>query len=124
MLALMIVYLIASLACSPTRACKGFAVLGMFLTLVGLGITIRHVWLLHLPAEQVPDCSPGFDYLMSHFPWNEAFVIMFKSSGECVGKPGTLLGITLPTWTLVSFAVYLFANIWIMTRKAVGSNKN
>ncbi|HLA39165.1 MAG TPA: disulfide bond formation protein B, partial [Candidatus Glassbacteria bacterium] len=32
--------------------------------LVGLAIAGRQVWLQHLPADKVPECGPGLDYML------------------------------------------------------------
>lgn len=111
-IALLILYLLASIICSPQRTCRGVGIVGLLLTLAGIAVTARHVWILHLPPELVPDCSPSFNYLMKTFPLNQALMIMFKSSGECAGQHGTFLGVTLPGWTLLAFVGYFFANIW------------
>ena len=31
---------------------------------IGLGIAARHVWLTHLPADQVPECGPPLQFMM------------------------------------------------------------
>lgn len=116
---LLIIYLVAS----RSQSHVSFYTIALVCTLLGIGITSRHLWLLHLPPDLVPDCSPSFHYLMQNFPWNEAFLIMFKSSGECAGQHDAFLGISLPGWTLLAFIIYLFANIaGIIMSKKKGSD--
>lgn len=104
-------YFLASLHRPSYKGMAVYSFIGLLFTIVGILITARHLWLLNLPPEQVPDCSPGFDYLMKNFPWNQALVIIFKSSGECAGQHGTLLGVTLPGWTMLGFGILGLANI-------------
>lgn len=111
-LALLLLYLVASIHSPSQSSSRIYFWAGILLTLAGMAITLRHIWLIHLPPELVPDCSPGFNYLMKNFPWNEAFIVMFKSSGECAGEPFSFARISLPGWTLFAFILYLFANIW------------
>lgn len=119
--ALFVIYVIAAMR-SQSNTAVYYCIFGLIFTLLGICITARHLWLLHLPPELVPDCSPGFDYLMKNFPWNEAFIIMFKSSGECAGQHDTFAGISLPGWTLFGFAFYFLANLYgIFIHKKKGS---
>ena len=34
----------------------------------GFGVAARHVWLQHLPADQVPACGPDLFYMMENLP--------------------------------------------------------
>ncbi len=51
--------------------------------LAGGGVAGRQVWLQHLPPDQVPQCGPGFDYLMDTYPILEALAKILRGSGEC-----------------------------------------
>lgn len=79
---------------------------GMILILSASGVAVagRHVWLQNLPAEQVPACGPGLDYLLETFPLVEALKLVFEGSGECAEVQWSLLGLSIPGWTLVMFA--------------------
>src|SRR5688572_5081172 len=35
---------------------------------IGAAIAGRHVWLQHLPADQVPACGPTLDYMLQSMP--------------------------------------------------------
>lgn len=82
------------------------------LILAGMAITGRHLWLLHLPAELVPACGPGFNYLIETLPLKEALLALLQSSGECTTHVQYILGVSLPTWTFMSFCGLLMANGW------------
>ena len=122
-LALFVLYLLACFTPIKKAFMVFFHAAGIVLVSIGIAITGRHLWILHLPPHKIPDCTPGLNYLMKNFPLNEAFMIMFKSSGECAGQHGAFLGITLPGWTLVGFCLYLFIIGWgIFSCKKKGSN--
>jgi len=55
-------------------------------SLAGAGIAGRQVWLQHLPPDQVPECGPGYEYLMDVFPLDEALGMIFTGSGECAAN--------------------------------------
>lgn len=77
------------------------------LTLVPLGIGAfiagRHTWLQKLPEDQRPACGPTLDYLMDMMPLREVVETVLKGDGNCAKIDWTLLGQSLPAWTLVSF---------------------
>lgn len=91
---------------------KIYALLASLSTLAGAAIAGRHVWLQHLPADQVPACGPGLNYLLDTLPFSRMLAVVLRGSGECAVIDWTLLGFTLPELTLAAFigfaAVALF----------------
>lgn len=90
----------------------GLAALG------GLIVAGRHVWLQHLPPDQVPACGPGLEYWMAALPMQEVVHQVFRGSGECAKVDWTLLDISLPGWTLLLFAGLFAAALWQLLRRA------
>ncbi|MCG8434863.1 MAG: disulfide bond formation protein B [Gammaproteobacteria bacterium] len=83
----------------------------------GAGIAGRHVWLQHLPADQVPACGPGLSYMLDVFPLADAIKMAFTGSGECADVDWTFLGLSMPTWVVVWFVILGvsgFARNWWM----------
>jgi disulfide bond formation protein DsbB len=78
------------------------ALIGL-LAAMGTGIAARHVWLQHLPPEEAPRCGPGLDYMLETLPLNETLREVLTGSGECAEVDWTLLGFSMPEWTLVLF---------------------
>lgn len=76
------------------------ALLGM---LWGMAIAIRHIWIQHLPADQVPSCGPGLDYWVNTLPLAQVFTEVLKGSGECAVIDWTFLGFSIPQMTLAFF---------------------
>lgn len=89
--------------------------LTLLATLIGVFISSRHVWLQHLPADQVPTCGPGLNYLLDTLPLGDALHQILSGSGECAKVSWTLMGLSMPEWTLLIFlgiALWLSAMIW------------
>lgn len=64
----------------------------------------RHLWLQSLPAEQVPDCGPGLYFMQTYgFSWIEIVAEAFTGSGECAEVDWSLLGLSMPAWTLMAY---------------------
>lgn len=113
-----IISLIAFLHNPVSRGFKrGYAFLGALSILWSAGVAARHVWLQHLPPDQVPSCGPGLDYWLDTLPLKSVFEQVLKGSGECAKVDWTLLGQSLPVWSFAFFAVLLIVSIWQALRK-------
>lgn len=91
--------------------------LAMLPNLAGIITAARHVWLQSLPADQVPECGPGIDYIMEVFSLFEALQMIFSGSGECADVQWSFLGLTIPGWTLVAFIVMFMILVYQLLRK-------
>ena len=76
------------------------------LSLTGLAVAGRHVWLQYTPADKRPACGPGLEYLFSAFGPFDALARIFRGSGECGAVDWALLGLSIPHWTLLAFIVF------------------
>ena len=76
------------------------------LSLTGAGVAGRHVWLQYMPVEKRPACGPGLEYLLGTFGPLEGLRRILRGSGECGVVDFTLLGLSLPHWTLLAFVVF------------------
>ena len=59
----------------------------------------RHLYLLTLPADQVPSCGVDFDYMLEVFPLAEVLRAMTSGTSECTEQ-----GATIPALALAGFA--------------------
>jgi len=69
----------------------------------GAAIAGRHIWIQSLPADQVPACGPGLDYMLEVFSFSETLEMVFTGSGECAEVNWTFLGLSMPVWVLAAF---------------------
>jgi len=79
--------------------------------LIGGGIATRQVWLQHLPADQVPECGPGLDYMLETFPLGQALQMILSGSGECAEVGWSFLGFSIAEWSLLWFLVFVSAGL-------------
>jgi disulfide bond formation protein DsbB len=108
-----VLFLVAALHNPGLTGRRIYAVLLSLTAVTGAAIAGRHVWLEHLPADQVPACGPGLSYILNHFPFARALDIILRGSGECAEVTWRLLGLSIPTWTLAVFIVFAIASIAI-----------
>ena len=104
-LALGIVFLLAALHNAGRIGSIVYAVLLLIAGGAGVGLDGRHIWLQNLPADQVPECGPGLDYMLDAFPLAEAIKLAFTGSGECAEVSWTFLSLTIPEWALIWFVI-------------------
>ena len=81
---------------------------------MGMVLSGRHVWLQNLPADQVPDCGMGLNYMLDTMPLLEALREVFYGAGECAEVMWTFLGISIPGWALIWFGIFTFGTIGIL----------
>jgi len=91
-----------------------YGVLGLAAVGTGAFIAGRHVWLQSLPADEVPSCGPGLDYMMDILPMQEVVAMVLTGSGECAEIDFMLLGLSLPAWTLIGFLVLALVPLRIL----------
>ncbi|WP_420229869.1 disulfide bond formation protein B [Psychrobacter sp. ER1] len=95
-------------------------------SLLGIGwataVAARHVWLQHLPADQVPSCGPGLNYWLDTLPILQVFKEVFAGSGECASVDWTLMGLSIPEQSLILFSVLLIVHVLILMRIVKSAN--
>ncbi len=100
-----------------------YGVLGLAAVGGGIAVAGRHVWLQSLPADQVPSCGPGLDYMVEVLPMWDVLSRVLSGSGECAAIEGAWLGVTLPQWTLVGFVVLSLVPIVLIARGFLGGRR-
>jgi protein dithiol:quinone oxidoreductase len=82
-----------------------YAVLIGLFALLGVGVASRHIWIQHLPADKVPACGPGLDYMLQNFPMADVLKELMHGSGECATKGWTFLTLGIPEWSLIWYVL-------------------
>jgi len=110
-IALGAVFLVAALHDPRGWGRRVYAMLVLLTAGAGLGVAARHVWLQNLPADEVPACGPGLDYIVDAFPLSDALRMIFTGSGECATVDWRFLGLSMPAWVAICFALLLLLGI-------------
>lgn len=116
-MALFVVCAIAALHGPKGAGRRVYGVLAVLVAGIGAGIAGRHAWLQHLPADQVPECGPGLDYMLDAFPLSKTLEMLFTGSGECAEVDWSFLGLSMPEWTLIWFAVFIIGAAYFGFRR-------
>lgn len=118
-LALGIVGLLGALHNPKSRGGRAaYGVLALIAGGIGIYLAGHHVYLQHLPLDQVPSCGPGLGYMMEAYPAKfDLIKEVLKGSGECAEINWTFLGRSMPEWTLLCFVL-------LTTGAAIAAFKN
>ena len=110
-IAILVVFVLAALQ-GPKRAGERvYAALIALLSLSGVAVASRHIWIQNLPKDQLPACGPGLDYMLETMPMAKVWKELLHGSGECAEKGWTFLTLGIPEWSLLC---YLALGAWAM----------
>jgi len=107
--AILVVFALAALHGPRRIGERVYAALIVLLSLLGVAVAARHIWIQNLPKDEVPACGPGLDYMLETFPMSEVFTELLHGSGECAAKGWTFLTLGIPEWSLLC---YLALGVW------------
>ncbi len=79
---------------------------------IGAGIAGRQTWLQHLPAELVPECGPGLDFMLEMYPLLETIEKALIGTGDCAEVTWTFLSLSIAEWSLLCFMGICVAAAW------------
>jgi disulfide bond formation protein DsbB len=118
-IAILIMYAIAMFHGPRRVGQRVYAVLISLLALSGIGVAARHIWIQHLPEDQVPACGPGLDYMLETMPMSDVLKQLMHGSGECAAKGWTFLTLGIPEWSLLCYIALGAWALAIALRKSV-----
>lgn len=119
-IALGLVFLVGGLHAPRGNGRWIYVVLVAVTALVGIGIASRHLWIQSLPPGEVPSCGAPLGYLLStrdaHGGVFGVLRMVLSGSGECA-KVETILGVPIPMWSLIWFALLGTAGLFAARRR-------
>jgi disulfide bond formation protein DsbB len=74
----------------------------VLVALVGIGVALRHIYILNAPAGSVAECGASLDYMMDVLPLHEVLGKVLSGSGECAKVTWRFLGLSMPAWVLAN----------------------
>lgn len=119
MISLGIIFLIAAIHGAPARskAAMVYCVLGSLAALSGIAVAVRHVWITMLPADKVPECGAGLEFIVEMDGWWQGFQYAFQGTGDCATVDWTFLGMSMPLCVLLVFISLFVKNLFWNIRK-------
>lgn len=102
--ALAVLFALAAIHHPRTWGARVYAALLVLAALITMGVSARHLWIIHLPEGAVPACGATLSYMMDIFPLTDVIRKVLTGSGECAKVSWRFLGLTMPAWVLLCAA--------------------
>jgi len=110
------VALVAAIHGPRGKAPKAYASIIALFAIVGIGISMRHSYLQHFPPA-TESCGGDLEMLVNTLPLTQALPRIFAGTGSCSAVDWKMLGLSIPEWALVWFAVFGASALWAAFRK-------
>jgi disulfide bond formation protein DsbB len=113
-----LIFLLAFVHNPGKRGMRRYAFAVILTALMGASISGRHVWIQHLPKDEVPACGPGLSYMFQYFPLTDTIKMMLSGTGDCAQVDWVWLGLSMPAWVLTAFVGLALLGGLILKRAA------
>lgn len=94
-----------------------YSFIALLFVLAGGATAIRQIWLQSIPADQLPSCLPSLEYMMDALPFQDIARLVLHGTAECAEVSWTLLGMSIPEWTLLAFIAMAIFCLWQLLRR-------
>ncbi len=109
---LFLVFFVGSFRINTKPKAQFYGITTLTISLLGIVLSGRHLWLIYHPAQEIGVCAPNLFYLFKQRPMIEGVRTLFWGSGDCATMAGTFWGISLPLWTLIGFLLLAIISLW------------
>src|SRR5487761_1943305 len=105
-----LIALVAAIHGPRRRGAAGYSTVLALAALAGLGVALRHVWVLYHPKF---GCGiDALEQIVNDLPTAKLLPWLFHASGDCAASHEPILGLQVPEWSLVWFGLLLVAAIF------------
>ncbi len=104
-----LIALVAAIHQPRRRAAAGYSAALALAALAGMGIAMRHVWVLYHPKF---GCGiDALEQFVNELPTAKLLPWLFHASGECAAPQEPILGLQVPEWSLIWFGLLFLGAI-------------
>ena len=104
---------------------NGYPIVALVCAAIGAVFSLRQLWLQHLPADEVPACTPDMAYMIDAFPMSDILRAMTYGTGNCAQVTWSLLGISIAGWALVGFVLLVGTTVfWLRSVREVAPHRS
>ena len=94
-----------------------YAALSISMVVIGSYFSGKQLLLQSLPDSEVPSCGIPVDYLFENFSLTEAVTMLLQGDGNCAEVQWQLMGLSMPSWVMISFAGFGLLGVVQLLRK-------
>jgi len=111
---LMLVFLVAAVHGPARTAATVYGGLAFLTAGIGAAVATRHVWLQHLPKDQVPQCGPSLEFMLRKYSVFQTLEKVLGGSGQCAEVGWKFLGLSIAEWSLIWFVLFALFAIYLV----------
>ena len=112
-----LICLIAAIHGPAKTGRRVYSSVALLFVLAGAATAIRQIWLQSVPADQLPSCLPSLEYMMEALPFQEIARLVLHGTAECAEVSWTMLGMSIPEWSLLGFIGMAAVCLWQLLRR-------
>lgn len=101
---------------SSTKISPIYSYFIFIITLLGVWVSSRQIWLQGLPEDAVPACGASIEYILKTFPFKDLLLALFIGDGNCADIPWSFLGLSMAGWSLIFFSFLLLASCLVIVK--------
>lgn len=106
-----LVALVAFLHNPTIYGLRVYGLLNSALSIMGLGLAGRQLWIESLPPNLVPACGPSLEVMLQYLPLFDALKAAMMGSGDCAKINWEMFGMSIATWSFICLAGLLIINL-------------
>lgn len=88
-----------------------FGLVSLLVSLAGVLLAGRQVWLQHIPQNGMGECGISLQYMFKIFPFTEAIKHVWKGGIECSQHDWEFLHLSLAEWSLIWFVIFFILSL-------------
>lgn len=89
----------------------------IILSLLGMGLAGRQIWLQHFPQAADGECGVSLQYMLQVLPLNEVMQKVFAGSAECTQIGWEFIHLNMAEWAFLWFSLYLLVALYLFLRE-------
>lgn len=91
--------------------------LSTLVSLLGIFLAGRQVWLQHFPPVNASECGVSLQYMMRVLPMNEVLQKIFAGSAECTQRGWEFLNFTMAEWSFIWFIMFFIFSLFLLIKE-------
>jgi len=113
-LGIALLYVFAAIFAFKRCARYTFSSLIIIVSIIGIAIAGRHIWLTLQPPGTIPACGASLEMLLDALPLWEAISTVLAGTGDCAEVSWRWLGLNIPQWSAIAYTGFLFSGLVLL----------
>lgn len=93
------------------------SLLGFMISLLGILLSGRQVWLQHVPSTVTGNCDVSLNYMIKVLPFDQVLAKIYEGGSTCSKIEWQFLNLSIAEWSLIWFVIFALFSIYQLFRK-------